>query len=113
MPPITHSFPRRGSYVVRILPYKKEYLNSKEFLLIAREILLIYCKVGVVDMFSDASDFQLAGTKFEEEQVCWDTRFKVSLTEGEKGLSSTYRELRDIEECLRANGRNFKGKTVR
>ena len=73
----------------------------------------VYYKAGVVDMVSGASDFQLAGAKFEEEQVCWDTRFKVSLTEGEKGSSSTYRELRDIEECLRANGRNLKGKTVR
>ena len=73
----------------------------------------VYYKAGVVDMVSDASDFQLAGAKFEEEQVCWDTRFKVSLMEGEKGSSSTYRNLRDIEECLRANGRNLKGKTVR
>ena len=74
---------------------------------------VVYCKAGVVDMFSDASDFQLAGAKFEDEQVCWDTRFKVSLTEGEKGLSSTYRELRAIEEGLRAHGRSLKGKTVR
>ena len=73
----------------------------------------VYYKAGVVDMFSDASDFQLAGAKFEEEQVCWDTRFRVSLMEGEKGSSSMYRELRDIEECLRANGRNLRGKTVR
>ena len=73
----------------------------------------VYYKAGVVDMFSDASDFQLAGAKFEEEQVCWDTRFRVSLMEGEKGSSSTYREPRDIEECLRANGRNLRGKTVR
>ena len=38
IPPIAHSFPRRGSYVVRILtlPYVKEYLKSKEFLLIAK-----------------------------------------------------------------------------
>ena len=73
----------------------------------------VYYKAGVVDMFSDASDFQLAGAMFEEEQVCWDIPFKVSLTEGEKESSSTYRELRDIKECLRANGRNLKGKTVR
>ena len=64
-------------------------------------------------MSSDSSDFQLAGAKFEEEQVYWDTHFRVSLMEGEKGSSSTYRELRDKEECLWANGRNLKGKTVR
>ena len=41
-----HSFPRRRSYVVRIftLSYVKEYLNSKEFLLIAKEILLIIAR---------------------------------------------------------------------
>ena len=74
---------------------------------------IVYCKAGVVDMFSDASDFQLAGAKFEEEQVCWDTRFKVSLTEGEKSSSSTFRELRAIEEGLRAHGRTLRGKIVR
>ena len=66
-----------------------------------------------MDMFSDASDFQLAGARFEGEQVCWDTRFKVSLSEKEKGLSSTFRELRAIEEGLRAHGGSLRGKTVR
>ena len=45
--------------------------------------------------------------------MCWDTCFKVSLTEREKGSSSTYRELRAIEEGLRAHGRSLMGKTVR
>ena len=74
---------------------------------------VVYCKAGCVDMFSDVSDFQLAGAKFEEEQVCWDTRFKVLLSEKEKGSSSTFRELRAIEEGLRAHGRSLMGKTVR
>ena len=69
----------------------------------------VYYKAGVVDMVSGASDFQLAGAKFEEEQVCWDTRFRVSSMEGEKGSSSTNREPRDIEEVLRTNGRNLRG----
>ena len=64
-------------------------------------------------MFSDASDFQLARARFEGEQVCWDKRFKVSLTEKEKGASSTYRELRAIEEGLRVHGRSLRGKIVR
>ena len=38
---------------------------------------IVYCKEGCMDMFSDASDFQLAGARFEGEQVCWDTRFNV------------------------------------
>ena len=64
-------------------------------------------------MFSDSSDFQLAGARFDGEQVCWDTRFKVSLSEKEKGASSTFRELRAIEEGFRAHGNSLRGKTVR
>ena len=64
-------------------------------------------------MFPDASDFQLARARFEGEQVCWDMRFKVSLTEKEKGASSTYRELRAIEEGLRVHGSSLRGKIVR
>ena len=45
--------------------------------------------------------------------MCWDTRFKVSLTERERGASSTFRELRVIEEGLRAHGESLKGKIVR
>ena len=74
---------------------------------------VVYCKEGHVDMFSDASDFQLAGVRFEGEEVCWDTRFKVSLTEREREASSTFRELRAIEEGLRAHGDNLRGKIVR
>ena len=37
---------------------------------------VVYCKEGCVNMFSDVSDFQLAGARFEREKVCWDTRFK-------------------------------------
>ena len=59
------------------------------------------------------SDFQLAGARFEGEEVCWDTRFKVSLTERERGASSTFRELRVIEEGLRAHGDSLRGKIVR
>ena len=69
----------------------------------------VYYKAGVVDMVSGTSDFQLAGAKFEEEQVCWDTRFRVSSMEGEKGSGSTNRKPRDIEEVLRMNGRNLRG----
>ena len=53
----------------------------------------VYCKQGVVNMFSDASEFQLAGARIEEDGVSWDTRFKVSLKESERGTSSTFKEL--------------------
>ena len=64
-------------------------------------------------MFSDASDFQLAGARFEGEQVCWDMRFKVLLSKKERGASSNFRELRAIEEGLRAHGNRLRGKIVR
>ena len=74
---------------------------------------VVYCKHGNVSMFSDASEIQVGGARIEGSRVCWDTVFKVSLTEEERVGSSTYRELRGIEEGLRANGRNLRGKTVR
>ena len=45
--------------------------------------------------------------------MCWDMRFKVSLTEREIEVSSTFRELRVIEEGLRAHGDSLWGKIVR
>ena len=36
-----------------------------------------YCKEGVVSMFSDASEFQLAGARIEDGEVSWDTRFNT------------------------------------
>ena len=61
---------------------------------------MVYCKEGCVDMFSDASDFQLPDARFEGEEVCWDTLFKVSLMTREREASSTYRKLRVLEEGL-------------
>ena len=45
---------------------------------------VVYCKQGVVNMFSDASKFQLTGARIEDDGVLWDTRFKVSLSERER-----------------------------
>ena len=45
--------------------------------------------------------------------MCWDTRFKVLLSEKERGASSTFRELRAIEDGLRAHGNRLRGKIVR
>ena len=63
-----------------------------------------YCKRDRVCMFSDTSDFQLAGAQIEDGEVNWNTRFKVALSEAEKSASSTFRELRAIEEGLRSQG---------
>ena len=40
---------------------------------------VVYCKEGCVNMFSDASNVQVAGARIESEEVCWDTVFKVAL----------------------------------
>ena len=72
---------------------------------------VVYCKDGVINMFSDASEFQLAGARIEEGGVSWDTRFKVSLTDAERGSSSTFRELRGITEGLRSQGSVLNKKT--
>ena len=74
---------------------------------------VMYCREKCVNMFSDASDFQLAGARIEDGNVSWDTRFKVALAEEERSSSSTFRELRAIEEGLKAQGERLRGKTVR
>ena len=52
---------------------------------------VVYCKGEQVNMFSDASDFQLAGARIEDGNVDWNTRFRCALKEEEKKASSTYR----------------------
>ena len=45
--------------------------------------------------------------------MAWDTVFKAALVEEERKKSSTFRELRGIEEGILANGRRLQGKVVR
>ena len=73
-----------------------------------------YYKVGIplVEMFSDVSDLQVGGARFNGEKVAWDTVFKAALAEEERKKSSTFRELRGIEEGILANGRRLQGKVV-
>ena len=74
---------------------------------------VIYCRDGQVEMFSDVSDLQVGGARFYGEKVAWDTVFKAVLAEEERKKSSTFRELRGIEEGILANGRRLQGKVVR
>ena len=69
---------------------------------------VVYCKEGCVNMFSDASNFQLTGAKFKGDEVFWDIRFKVLLSDREKEASSTFRGMRVIEEGLRAHGNSLR-----
>ena len=54
----------------------------------------------------------MAVARIEIEEVCWDTVFKVALSEKERVVSSTFRELRGIEEGLKTHGCNLQGKVV-
>merc|ERR1712240_828907 len=74
---------------------------------------VVYCKEGCVNMFLDASNVQVAGSRIESEEVCWDTVFKVALSEKERVASSTFRELRGIEEGLKVHGSSLQGKIIR
>ena len=99
--------------VVAELKFWKENLRSLNGWTMRLAGDVSYCREGCVSMFSDASDFQLAGAQIEDGEVSWDTRFKIALREEEKKTSSTYRELRGIEEGLRSQGEKLRGMTVR
>ena len=53
-----------------------------------------------MDLFgcSESGGHMLGGTLYIKVKEVSDKRFKVSFTEEEKGRSSTYRELRDMED---------------
>ena len=73
---------------------------------------IVYCKEGCVNTFSDASNEEVAGAKIESEEVCRDTVFKVVLSEEDRVGSSTFGELRGIEEDLKTHGCVLQGKIV-
>ena len=73
-------------------------------------------KVEVVstrEMYSDASEFLLAGAEFVGEKIREDTAYQTYLEVEEIGTSSTYRELRAIEEGLKVRGGELQGAVVR
>ena len=45
---------------------------------------VMYCRDGQVKMFSNASDRQVGGARFDGEKVAWDTVFKAVLAEEER-----------------------------
>ena len=73
---------------------------------------VVYCNEGCVNMFLDVSNVQAAGAGIKGVKVCWDTVFKVALSEKERVASSTFRELRGIEEGLKTHGCRLQGKVV-
>ena len=70
-------------------------------------------QVATRDMYSDASDYLLAGAEFVGKTKKTETEYQACLEEDEIGTSSTYRELRAIEEGLKVRGRELRGSVVR
>ena len=65
------------------------------------------------EMFSDASEFLLGGAQFCGDTEVLGTRYQACLLDSEVGMSSTYRELRAVEEGLKVRGSEFRGHLVR
>ena len=70
-------------------------------------------QVSTRHMFSDASEFLLAGAEFVGETRKKDSEYQACLIGDELGTSSTYRELRAIEEGLKVHGKELQGAVVR
>ena len=70
-------------------------------------------EVETREMFSDASDFMLAGAEFVSGTRKKETDYQACLSVEELGTSSTYRELRAIEEGIKVRGRELQGSFVR
>ena len=64
-------------------------------------------------LYSDAGGHMAGGCVIENRKVCDDTVFQVNLTEEEVSMSSTYRELRGVEEGIKALEGRIKGRPVR
>ena len=64
-------------------------------------------------LYSDAGGHMAGGAMMHDKIVCDGTIFKVSLTEAEVTRSSTFRELRGIEEGLKALQVKITGRPVR
>jgi hypothetical protein len=64
-------------------------------------------------LYSDAGGHMAGGCMIVNRRVCHDTVFKISLSEEEVFMSSTYRELRGIEEGMRALAGRDEGKGIR
>jgi hypothetical protein len=64
-------------------------------------------------LYSDAGGNMAGGCMIVNKKVCEDTVFKVNLSEEEVFMSSTYRELRGIEEGMKALAGRIEGKGIR
>lgn len=70
-------------------------------------------QVQTTDMYSDAGEFMMGGAQFRGEHVVLESMYKQYFTEEESKGSSTYRELRAIEEGIKMRGEQFRGHVLR
>ena len=102
---------RLGDRVVEELRFWKDNLS-----LVNGQIMRKQDKVMTLEtreMYSDASEFMLGGAQFVAEAEVPGSRFQACLSEAELGKSSTFRELRAVEEGLRVRGPSLRGHCVR
>ena len=65
------------------------------------------------EMFSDASEYLLGGAQFKGKELVPGSSYQAALSELEWAESSTYRELRAIEEGIRVRGESLRGHLCR
>ena len=70
-------------------------------------------QVQTADMYSDAGEHMMGGVQFRGEHIVQGSVFKQYFSEEESRMSSTFRELRAIEEGIRIRGEQFRGHRVR
>ena len=66
-------------------------------------------QVQTADMYSDAGEHMMGGFQFEGEHIVQGSVFKQYFSEEESRMSSTFRELRAIEEGIRIRGSSSGG----
>jgi hypothetical protein len=70
-------------------------------------------QVQSADMYSDAGEHMMGGVQLEGEHIVQGSVFKQCFLEEDSRRSSTFRELRAIEEGIRIRGEQFRGHRVR
>ena len=65
------------------------------------------------DMYSDAGEHMMGGAQFKDEHIVEGSAFKQYFSEQERGMSSTFRELRAIKDGIRIRGEELRKHLVR
>ena len=100
-----------GDRVTEELAFWRDNLSRLNGHLMRKEDRVL--SVTSIEMYSDASAYLLGGAQFRGETEVQGTRYQACLSEEEVVRSSTYRELRAIEEGLRVRGSELEGHVVR